>query len=100
MKESKHSRDLKDPYLNVQELDVKKYYGADNSIEVDQFRMLFDQNKKYHLREMKRGERRKLNKKHLKDYDIDWRNTELLTKFLNPSGQIQNRYQTKLSARQ
>lgn len=35
---------------------------------------------------MKRSEKRKLNKQFLNDYDIDWRNTELLTKFLQNSG--------------
>lgn len=32
--------------------------------------------------------------------DIHWRNTELLTKFLNTGGQIKNRYQNRLTMRQ
>ena len=48
--------------MYVQEMKGSRYYGADQKIDVDQFRMLFDQNKKYHLRQMKRSEHRKLTK--------------------------------------
>ena len=91
------NEDYKDPYRYVEKIDNDKYYGADKKIDVNKFRMIFDQNKKYHLRQMKRGEKRKLNKVYLNNYDIDWRNTELLCKFLYPSGQIMSRYLTNLS---
>ena len=34
----------------------------------------------------------------LRKKDIDWKNTPLLCKFMNDSGKIMNKYQTRLRA--
>mgnify|MGYP006079966247 CR=1 FL=1 len=46
----------------------------------------------YHKLPEKASTRRKKNTRRVNWFDIHWRNTELLTDFLNPSGKIMGRY--------
>jgi ribosomal protein S18 len=80
--------------------DGSEYYGVENKPSLDKYKKMYDKTKEFFMRPMRKGEIKKLNKRYLNTYDIDWRNTELLTEFLYGNGQIKNRYQTKLNSRQ
>ena len=47
-------------------------------------------------RPLTRSQVRKRYMRSISKKDIDWRNTTLLTKFINPVGKILNRYQSRL----
>ena len=72
--------------LYVEVKDGSEYYGVHNQPTIDKYRRMYDSTKEFFMRPMKKGEIKKLNKKYLNTYDIDWRNTELLTEFLYGNG--------------
>jgi len=71
-------------YVEVK--DGSEYYGVDHKPNIKKYIKMYDSTKEFFMRPMRKGEIKRLSKRYLNTYDIDWRNTELLTEFMYPNG--------------
>lgn len=74
----------------------KEYFAADSYPNPNKLKEILNKNIDYHYKPLSKAQMRRRNKKAIDWLDIHWRNTELLTKYLNPSGKIKSRFQTRL----
>lgn len=74
------------------------YFAQGNIVEKQNKQLDFEMEKPatFLNRPMTRAQIRKRYMRTIEKKDIDWRNTPMLTKFLNETGKIYNRYQSRL----
>ena len=90
----KKYRDTKNPLIQPE-----SNFAGYNQVERNQRMFEFEKEKPatFINRPLTRGQIRKKVMRSLSKKDVrDWRNTPLLTKFLNPTGRLYNRYQSRL----
>ena len=74
------------------------YYANGNIVDKQNKKLEYELEKPaaFLNRPMTRGQIRKRFMRNISKKDIDWRNTPMITKFLNETGKMYNRYQTRL----
>ena len=74
------------------------YFGQGNIIDKQNKQLEYEMEKPatFLNRPMSRGQLRKRMMRSISKKDIEWKNTPLMTKFLNPQGKLLNRYQSRL----
>lgn len=88
--------------IDQKPFDPKTYFTPTRKLEDEKedLRRFIDLGMKKIQKPVTRGRLRKLTLRELNPLDVHWRNTGLLVNFLNTSGGIMNRMQTRLKKKQ
>lgn len=78
----------------------KEYFAAETYPQKEKLKEILNKNIDYHYKPLSYKQLRKKNIRYINWLDIHWRNTQLLTKFLNQSGKIVNKFQSRLPSNQ